>query len=202
MGTRNKTHVIKDSKFIIKQYGQWDGYPTTSTATIVEQLQGEILPRFIEALDKVEYVGVDYCDKVFDNIPEYWFGAKRSNLYDEITNKIYELKKETDYQISLEEIIDTLMEKYDNQFVADYMTMTRDTGYMIMEAVASLAKYDIVIHIYLEDYLGFDIEAVNTIDLDNKLLAVNWHGKETAWSFDKLPTPEELEKFQAEDDGE
>lgn len=36
MGTRNLTAVFKDNKYIVAQYGQWDGYPSCAGKTILE----------------------------------------------------------------------------------------------------------------------------------------------------------------------
>ena len=119
-------------------------------------------------------------------------------MFDEVNKHLYDLKVKSDYTMSLKDEVDDLMKHFDNQFVADYLTMTRDTGYMIMEAVTALADYNVKIHIYLEDYLGFDVEAVNTIDLDKKVLTVNWHGIERSWNFESLPSEEELKPLEDE----
>lgn len=39
MGTRNLTCVIMDGKYGVAQYGQWDGYPSSSGVTIYEFLK-------------------------------------------------------------------------------------------------------------------------------------------------------------------
>ena len=62
MGTRNKTHILKNGKYVIKQYGQWDGYPTQSTAMLIQSLSEEAIKKFIAALDKVEYVDEHFVD--------------------------------------------------------------------------------------------------------------------------------------------
>lgn len=40
MGTRNLTCVVKNNKYVVAQYGQWDGYPTGQGQTIVEFILG------------------------------------------------------------------------------------------------------------------------------------------------------------------
>ena len=44
MGTRNLTCVIKDGKYRVAQYGQWDGYPEGQGMNILN-----FLKKWIEA---------------------------------------------------------------------------------------------------------------------------------------------------------
>jgi len=39
MGTRNLTCVVSGGKYIIAQYGQWDGYPSGQGVTALEFLR-------------------------------------------------------------------------------------------------------------------------------------------------------------------
>jgi len=58
MGTRNLTCVVKDGKYCVAQYGQWDGYPEGQGAItcdfIITQLQTEEgLAKFKQRIDSV-----------------------------------------------------------------------------------------------------------------------------------------------------
>lgn len=52
MGTRHLTCVIKDNKYKVAQYGQWDGYPEGTGAVILDFLRNKMDRKlFKEKLD-------------------------------------------------------------------------------------------------------------------------------------------------------
>ena len=74
MGTRNLTCVVKDKKFKVAQYCQWDGYPEGQGADIVKFLKEEFDPEvFNEKLDTLVSFGTT------DDLEKQWVevGAKK-----------------------------------------------------------------------------------------------------------------------------
>ena len=196
MGTRNKTELIYNGEKIINQYGQWDGYPGTGTNAIVEQINKGYLEKVISNVNLLNYVTPQYVDTViFGKVPEQTF-APYSDRYNKFEKDRYKINVESEYKIKLPDLIAKLMEKYDHQYVADVFTLTRDTGYNIIEVIAILLDYDVKVNIYKSDYEGFDIEAINTIDYDNKKLNLIWHDEKRTWTFDDLPNLEELKALE------
>ena len=59
MGTRNLTMVIYQGKTVVSQYGQWDGHPKGQGKTIVSFLTLMDKKKFIEQLNKIDYVHED-----------------------------------------------------------------------------------------------------------------------------------------------
>lgn len=56
MGTRHLTVVVKDKKYKVAQYGQWDGYLEGQGETVVKFLLGTNLNYFKEQIDKVKFI--------------------------------------------------------------------------------------------------------------------------------------------------
>lgn len=73
MGTRHEIKVIVDGEVKVKQYGQWDGYPSGQGATIAKFLQETIIskPRNL-AKFKNKARRIHFCDqKEIDEINSY-----------------------------------------------------------------------------------------------------------------------------------
>jgi hypothetical protein len=54
MGTRNLTMVVKDGKFRVAQYCQWDGSPSGQGATVFDFIKNEMTPSFREQIDRTK----------------------------------------------------------------------------------------------------------------------------------------------------
>jgi len=54
--TKSLTCVVKDGKYKVAQYGQWDGYPGGQGATILEFLKDHDIKTFSEKLDNVRWI--------------------------------------------------------------------------------------------------------------------------------------------------
>lgn len=54
MGTRNLTMVVKDGKFRVAQYCQWDGYPSGQGATVFNFIKNEMTSKFRDQIDQVK----------------------------------------------------------------------------------------------------------------------------------------------------
>ena len=97
MGTRNLTMVVKDGKYKVAQYGQWDGYPRGQGVTVLNFLKNADLNKFRQQVDKVVIFDgkskgskqmQDRVDKLFDRLNE---GLRNSKTYDsqEVAKKIF-----------------------------------------------------------------------------------------------------------------
>lgn len=56
MGTRHLIAVVKDQKFKVAQYGQWDGYPSGQGVDILAFLQQEELAVFAKKISEVTFI--------------------------------------------------------------------------------------------------------------------------------------------------
>ena len=56
MGTRNLTMVVKDGKYKVAQYGQWDGYLECSGVRILQFLKKVDMKKFSEYVDNVKFL--------------------------------------------------------------------------------------------------------------------------------------------------
>jgi hypothetical protein len=67
MGTRNLTCVVKDGKFKVAQYCQWDGYPDGQGRTVAEFILKHINPdggkSFSEKVDQIVYPSSEEVEK-------------------------------------------------------------------------------------------------------------------------------------------
>jgi len=91
MGTRNLTIVVKDKKYRVAQYAQWDGYPTGQGVTIAEFIQNKMdLRKFKKAIDNTKFI-------TSEEITARWriAGADDSDYVDsKVSNKFEELYPE------------------------------------------------------------------------------------------------------------
>lgn len=51
MGTRHLTVVVKNDKYKVAQYGQWDGYPSGAGANVIEFIQSTNMDSFSNKID-------------------------------------------------------------------------------------------------------------------------------------------------------
>lgn len=184
MGTRNVTIIKYNGEERVRQYGQWDGYPTTALASIVKFLKTD------GAIAKLKR-NVMKCKLV----PENQFVYPEN--FESIAKAVW-----ADYTAVLK--LPTYEEKLRNINVprADmfkYYLATRDTGYDIPELLTTSVAdntNEIVLQQAYTDKLDWQIEAVNIIDLDKECITSYWRGKEMTWGFGSLPDEKEIEKFE------
>lgn len=66
MGTRNLVCVVKDNKYKVAQYGQWDGYPEGQGLVILNFLRECDLDKFRIQIDKCTFIeDEDFFDKAY-----------------------------------------------------------------------------------------------------------------------------------------
>lgn len=184
MGTRNVTIIKYEGKERVRQYGQWDGYPTTALANIVDFIQTDGAIEKLKAnLPKIKLIPEDY--------------SIYPREFDEICQAYYKVG----YTHNIEELKNALADKtgFSKDVIFKYLLATRDTGYQIPNVLimeeADNAE-DIVLQKTYTDKVDWQIEAVNVIDLDRNVIRSYWHDKMAEWSFNKLPDETEIEVFE------
>lgn len=185
MGTRNVTIIKQNGKELVRQYGQWDGYPTGALSSIVEFLKTDgAIDKLKQNLPKVELVS-ESCSiypKEFDEISRVYFSGGF-------------------YPRTIKEKMDHLALKtgLDKEIIFRYLLSTRDTGYQILD-VLILDEADVAEKIVLQktytDKVDWQIEAVNVVDLDRECIRSYWHDNMREYNFDALPNEAEIEEFE------
>lgn len=184
MGTRNVTIIKFEGKEKVRQYGQWDGYPTCALANIVEFLKTE------GAIEKLKA-----------NLPKVVMVPEEYSIYPREFDEICQAYYKIGYIRGLKELKNALAEKtgFDKSTIFKYFLATRDTGYQIPNVLvmeeADKAE-DIVVQRAYTDKLDWQIEAVNVIDLDRNVIRSYWDDKMEEWNFDALPDETEIEVFE------
>ena len=184
MGTRNVTIIKHNGQERVRQYGQWDGYPTEALKEIV---------KFLKTDGAIEHLKQNLPKCVLT--PEEKF--KYPNNFEAIGKEIYsnywsEIQRKT-YEEKLNNI------NYTKKDMFRYYCATRDTGYYIPELLTTSAADEAVVIMLSKAYtneIDWQIEAVNIIDLDNKQIISYWHDAKAEWSFDNLPSDDEIKLFE------
>ena len=184
MGTRNVTIIKFNGEEKVRQYGQWDGYPTSALVSIVEFLKTD---GAIEHLKR--------------NVVKCQFAAEDVNTFpakaQEIANANYKIGYIADTRQKMEKLAEHLSLHMDVIF--KYILATRDTGYEIPNVLimpeADTASEIILCKAYTNE-CDWQIEAVNIIDLDAELIISYWHGDKMMWDFNCLPNEEEIESYE------
>lgn len=186
MGTRNVTIIKYQGKEKVRQYGQWDGYPTAALASIVNFLRTE------GAIEKLKA-----------NLPKVVMVPEEYSIYPREFDEICKAYYRIGYIRGIEELKNALVTAtgFDKSVIFKYFLATRDTGYQIPNVLimeeADNAE-DIVVQKAYTDKIDWQIEAVNVIDLDRNVIRSYWHDKMKAWTFDALPNETEIEEFETE----
>lgn len=190
MGTRNVTVIKYNGEEKVRQYGQWDGYPTSALATIVKFLKTDgAIEHLKRNLVKCKLVPEEQFvwDKKFDAIGDAAF-------------KDFTILLKLKYNDRIERMVKN--STFSEQDIFKYYLATRDTGYSIPELLITSAAdnaTEIVLEKCYTDKIDWQIEAVNVIDLDAGRVISYWHKRNAEWYFDSLPDIEEIEQF---DNGE
>ena len=68
MGTRNLTMVVHNNKYVVAQYGQWDGYPAGQGQTILDFLNDKFnKEKFIKKLSNTKVISHEDVDALYQN---------------------------------------------------------------------------------------------------------------------------------------
>lgn len=185
MGTRNVTIIKYKGKEMVRQYGQWDGYPTGALASIVNFLKVDgTIEHLKRNLPKVELVSEDTIIYPTE--------------FDEICKAYYKIG----YTDCIEAKRDALAVAtgFSKDAIFKYLLATRDTGYqiphvLILEEADNAEK--IILQKAYTDKVDWQIEAVNVIDLDRECVRSYWRSATMReYSFNALPNETEIEEFE------
>ena len=184
MGTRNVTIIKQNGKELVRQYGQWDGYPTGALASIVNLLK---IDGVIEHLKR--------------NLPKVQLVSENTGIYpakfDEISRAYYKIV----YTDCIEAQRDALAVAtgFTKEVIFKYLLATRDTGFQILD-VLILDEADNADEIVLQkaytSKVDWQIEAVNVVDLDRECIRSYWHDDMREYSFSDLPDETEIADFE------
>lgn len=185
MGTRNVTIIKFNGKERVRQYGQWDGYPTAALASIVDFLKTD------GAIEKLKR-----------NVVKCRFVSEDVNIFPVESNAISDVYfKHRIFEHDLKKKADMLIAAggFSSEVIFRYYLATRDTGYqipnvLIMEEADKASE--IVLAKAYTDKIDWQIEAVNVIDLDTEHVISFWHHNMMEWDFNNLPSEEEIDKFE------
>lgn len=154
MGTRHLQMVInKVGETKLRQYGQWDGYPSGQGVNILNYFLRADLEKYQAELDKIPKITQEQVDMV--NATENWHHV--------------------------------------------YPYLSRDCGSDIHQMIED-GEVQFVMH--LAEGEEYWIEGYYTIDFQKNLFTAKFHGKESKWELDSLPSVEEFLSVMEPDDEE
>ena len=202
MGTRHIVEVIRKGKPVIRQYGQWDGYAATAGYTLRNFIKENGKERLDKILDKVEPIN----NIAHGNEPDMLITNKAHILESMMTSFDKEIAEYRDkiksmgiFDIDMHiALVPVLVEKFGFDRTAKYYTLTRDTGYKVLDVLNMLYSIkecrngETKIPVYIEE--DFDTGRRIVINMDDGTFSCKYFGKEKTWTFDKLPTLSELKK--------
>ncbi len=91
MGTRNLTAVVLDGKYVVAQYGQWDGYPSGQGATALEFCKKHLRTsgrreKFKTQLAKTRFVSPEEVNAWLEQVgsKDGWLNSDQVMKFDEL----------------------------------------------------------------------------------------------------------------------
>jgi len=111
MGTRNLICVVKDDKYRVAQYGQWDGYPEGQGITALNLLHSMDLEKFKDQVSKTEFISKKEIDKIIQQAEGNWSKAYPQFSRDtgtEILSIVYNAEKPIQLYNSIDFAADSL----------------------------------------------------------------------------------------------
>ena len=187
MGTRNLTAVMSGGKYVIAQYGQWDGHPDGQGSTALEFCKTHLQTnmsrqRFQKKLDRIRFVTdaevKQLCEKV--GAKDGWLNMDQSSAFDKLVpllNRdhgagILELVLESDAdEILLQDSIsfagDSLFCEYAYVVDLDKNTFEAYKGFQTepLEAGERFASFKITDKSSRQEY--YPVKLMGSWDLDN-----------------------------------
>ncbi len=194
MGTRHTVRVIMDNKEILNQYGQWDGYAETAGIYLYENIKHfrkdkcETIKKALSNLERVSEEDVPFALK------ESLLGVKHEFSEIEECIRQYKMQYKNYAEVSLNDIIDHVIEKYGYEKTAEYFLKTRDTGYKVLDAIEHLynlnpdAKLPVVCG---DGKCCWDYE----INLDKNTYTIKVGEQSATFGFNELPNKRNMERI-------
>jgi hypothetical protein len=172
MGTRNLIGVIKDKKWVVAQYCQWDGYLDGQGKTVLDTLSNGGVEKLRQKVDNCKFI-----DR--EKIRQYYIDAGDSpnNSSGVITLEIAD------------------------KFAEQHPTLSRDTGATVLDIIIKAKDGEVVELFDQHDFIEDDVfcEYAYVIDFDTNTLKFYACGKQlyAEYPLTKLPTLEEVKvKFE------
>lgn len=205
MGTRHVVEVIRKGKPVIRQYGQWDGYAATAGYTLRNFIKENGKERLNKILDSLE--SIPSTSQRNENEPDLLITNRAHILESMMTSFDKEIAEYRDkirrmgfFSMDMHiALVPVLVDKFGFERTAIYYTLTRDTGYKILDVLDMFYSINdckdgkIKIPVYVENE-NLDTGRKITINMDDETFTCNYFGKKRSWSFDKLPTLKELKQ--------
>lgn len=179
MGTRNITRVISGGELKVCQYGQWDGYPTSTGFRVASFARRTPENEMVGRLEHVTLVTTKSGDGVMAT------GAPMSDEFNDIGREVrWQRVTSCDATVNTKQLVD----RYGIDLVNRYFIASRDTGCDVLDIIFRETG-DLVL--WTTDYLvgndgDWQIEAVWELDYDNRSMTGIWRGKRRMWTFDRL----------------
>ena len=209
MGTRSITRVIDvDGNRVINQYCQWDGYPTgcgVEVMKFVKEYCGKNLSDFAQKLEESSLYSLNYGSALFTGAP----------YKEEIIKKVdTALWKNGSGRKICENLLNLVSQGHITLDEASfYITAVRDTGptvlrWLMEPSVKELIFYTTNYLTNITEELDWQIEGLFTIDLNRKMVEINYHGRRTFYPFESVvemsddKIMEEMESFEKGDEDE
>ena len=188
MGTRHITAVVLDGKFVVSQYGQWDGYPIGQGSTVLDFLKDTNLDDFKEKLEHIREFTKNEISHIEEKYPDDW-----PMVYPQLTRntgaEILTLIDEADGNISIQLDLEF---PYDSLFCEWMYLINLDTD-------------------ELEVYRGFNKELITEGRFLSKDIPESAMGKKDyhpvklvmTYDFERLPSTDQfVSDLEIEDDDE
>lgn len=187
MGTRNVTCVYLDGKEVVRQYGQFDGHPTT----VIPELM-----RFIKTPGNLTHLMRNLRKCTF-----YDESNDQSTISDELWLKIHDSRPLFTYWHTPNEKMQGYSSLgFKRQDVFDYILGDRTTGYDILEALImpeADEKSKIVLWKAQTTTTGrYGYDAAYHIDLNAQTVLCNWHDSKMVFDFNDFPDNDMQERFE------
>ena len=214
MGTRGYTEAIINGKVLVRQYGQWDHYPTYAGAYLVDWLKDPENIKFLRDLDKIvspvgdldDTESIQFQQSLLENHSGTW--GDIMNYLEEQRGKLFSEDKRWDDPAVMKALVADTVDKFGFDHASTFLLADRDVGFRILQLIRILHEMrpDVVLKTTVpEPNLPAKpegmIRAVNTIFWDTSDQTIRLR---LCWGQDgvmtrtlkHLPSDEELEEFE------
>ena len=195
MGTRHVIKIINHGKEVVSQYGQWDGYPSVVIGAIRDYIHDYGVDSIRKSLAHISPQPFDEMDRLIWS--ECTIGAVHAFSDIEAFSTDQVLKACHVGGMTAAERQQELLEKFGWQRGSLYLMMTRDTGYMILDALKNIEDRNTEGAEVKSFLFDGDMGRTYTIDLDHEELKMNCFDTEMVWNLGQLPDNDTLEQLDS-----
>ena len=202
MGTRHFVQVRKKGCLYINQYGQFDGYVDYAGVVIRDFIAEH--SEFLREIDKYVVPELEAADVDALQWKECMLGCTIDEAYTAYAST--KMKQEAYGALpddKLRAFVEAIMDRIGYDAAVRILVSTRDTGYMILNVLHFLYNVNNTpVKVALSGELDFSegvkgmIHSIFRIDVDEETFTVVTGEGSRTWSFDNLPTDEELKALE------